>query len=1282
MAAPILDWTSLQSSLLEHVDKLLPPTSEPSGTDAAGATRDFFTPRTAPARQRQYETWTNPTSSKMDAILDRLREQQAHLQAMDRAHRQQVEALSLDSRVLQRRVEGLELKLAAHQASASEALAAAQRLETVGMQLTARQDQAEARAAGAAERAADLAQRVLAAEARLHLTLAPAEVQGIVATLLDPARAQLEARIAQVARGIGTLSEGLAASSAAQSDAHRGGGGGGGGGGTGSAVQAALAAADAARLAQRVVQVEARLQAHEAATEQKLAAALERVEAALRRAEEAGGAAAARAAAEARRDMAQLLHARTAESGAQLEAVAAQLEKLRTRAAAWDSLPGALTKVRTDLGNMTEDAHADVISRIQRLAEEADRDRRDARAAAAQLRAAAQDGAEAARRGAEDAARASSLGLAVLQPLPRLQPALCAAAAPALAPRCAHRHPLRCRSSLRPHTLRAAFAERCCSTRCAPWRRPCTARSRRYDRTRQRTRRRQQRQRHLRTPPPPPRTPPAARRAQVPSAVRGLRGSSLRRQAVRLVVVDIPVPGSYSYLAAGMAITLRSFISAAARASGPGAVERRALGRAAFGLQPGATYMAPLNDSDAYSGYGGGGAQGYSRSSGSGGGSGGGLTVDLRRPALGMPEPHPSVSTALSGSLASSPDASPVHVASLRGLARGGGGGDEQPPQQRQAGGAAPPQRAADAAAPPPQQQQQRAAGGSGAPSSVLWEAGQLGSKLAAPAAASAALPVTSRAGGADNRPATAPGYRTGLHPLAAPAQDAHGSSSAPPLPPPQQSPVPAPLLSPTAAAAAAGAAVSASAAASESAQCSFCLRRVLRGDMGAHLQACELRMVPCPRGCGARMLVRNVERHAEACAAGTLPLTQQQQQQRRASDGAADGAAATDACRHCGAATTQRAAHEAACSARPVRCPRCLSALPFCDLPAHVAACGGSGAGSGGAASPPPRPPSGPPPSSSSGGAGHGALPQGGRTVAEVRHWTRKGVAAWVSEELGMPDVASVFLQNRGSAVAAGEVSQRAAAAAAARQLRQPAAVHVCCAAARRRCAEHSCRTVRIDMQGSHCAPALCGAEHVQHRSPCCQLILSVNGAARAQPLLTVLEQCHGSSEGYYMLPPSVQVHTRRRSCGAAQLRGCAAALHAPWRARPRPTTIATNAPVTALRLRRFLMPSSTPRITSDALHACDAAHARSPLRVNGAALLDLTDRDLAHPVEGLGIRDGARRERILACVRAMRDEEEDARHSGGSGGGGGGSASGTETGSERGHESAESGDDDDWEG
>jgi SAM domain (Sterile alpha motif) len=48
---------------------------------------------------------------------------------------------------------------------------------------------------------------------------------------------------------------------------------------------------------------------------------------------------------------------------------------------------------------------------------------------------------------------------------------------------------------------------------------------------------------------------------------------------------------------------------------------------------------------------------------------------------------------------------------------------------------------------------------------------------------------------------------------------------------------------------------------------------------------------------------------------------------------------------------------------------------------------------------------------------------------------------------------------------------------------------------------------------------------------------------------------------------------------------------------------------------------------------------------RVDGSALLELTERDLAHPVEGLGIADAGEREQIMACIRALH--EEDGEHS-----------------------------------
>lgn len=48
---------------------------------------------------------------------------------------------------------------------------------------------------------------------------------------------------------------------------------------------------------------------------------------------------------------------------------------------------------------------------------------------------------------------------------------------------------------------------------------------------------------------------------------------------------------------------------------------------------------------------------------------------------------------------------------------------------------------------------------------------------------------------------------------------------------------------------------------------------------------------------------------------------------------------------------------------------------------------------------------------------------------------------------------------------------------------------------------------------------------------------------------------------------------------------------------------------------------------------------------RVDGSALLELTERDLAHPVEGLGINDAGEREQIMACIRALH--EEDGEHS-----------------------------------
>ncbi|CAM9827942.1 unnamed protein product [Chrysoparadoxa australica] len=112
--------------------------------------------------------------------------------------------------------------------------------------------------------------------------------------------------------------------------------------------------------------------------------------------------------------------------------------------------------------------------------------------------------------------------------------------------------------------------------------------------------------------------------------------------------------------------------------------------------------------------------------------------------------------------------------------------------------------------------------------------------------------------------------------------------------------------------------------------QCSFCLRRVHKLDMEEHLESCELRLVPCPYGCGTNTLVRNLEKHKQGC---------RMRDEKMVDD---VSVARSPSCRFCHSSMLQAdlRQHEGSCSSRPIRCMRCRESFPFHEMASHGRTC------------------------------------------------------------------------------------------------------------------------------------------------------------------------------------------------------------------------------------------------------------------------------------------------------------------------------------------------------
>ena len=57
------------------------------------------------------------------------------------------------------------------------------------------------------------------------------------------------------------------------------------------------------------------------------------------------------------------------------------------------------------------------------------------------------------------------------------------------------------------------------------------------------------------------------------------------------------------------------------------------------------------------------------------------------------------------------------------------------------------------------------------------------------------------------------------------------------------------------------------SSASTSTSQCQHCLKKLPNSQIGEHVRNCDLRMEPCPRGCGARLRVAKIKQHLEECS-------------------------------------------------------------------------------------------------------------------------------------------------------------------------------------------------------------------------------------------------------------------------------------------------------------------------------------------------------------------------------------------------------------------------------
>lgn len=379
-----LDWTRLERSLQGQVEDHIPKvararedadryayeqavTMAANHTEAVAAAAQQFTP---PPRAPIHSTiWSagTPHNGGLSEILSQLHENQILMEAMGRAQRQSAEALAQQLRECQRRADLLESRVAAQESESIASTAAGQRLENAGLQLASRQDQCEARTAAAKEQLAALSKRVIALEASLQGQVPQAELQNAVTTLVEPLRLQMEGKISQVARGVGMLSESLAAR-----PNHEAIGGG---------MAGAMIAADMSRLGHRMSQLEGRIEQGEATLRTTLARVREEVGAvAARAAQDSRDVAAAAASvtdtyANVVRDVSGLRQS-NAKASEELGAFSVDVVRLKRKAEAWDRVERASGALEKHVLAALDNARESTNERIESLAEDLARERR------------------------------------------------------------------------------------------------------------------------------------------------------------------------------------------------------------------------------------------------------------------------------------------------------------------------------------------------------------------------------------------------------------------------------------------------------------------------------------------------------------------------------------------------------------------------------------------------------------------------------------------------------------------------------------------------------------------------------------------------------------------------------------------------------------------------------------------------------------------------------------------------------------------------------------------
>ncbi|CAN0357817.1 unnamed protein product, partial [Hapterophycus canaliculatus] len=146
-------------------------------------------------------------------------------------------------------------------------------------------------------------------------------------------------------------------------------------------------------------------------------------------------------------------------------------------------------------------------------------------------------------------------------------------------------------------------------------------------------------------------------------------------------------------------------------------------------------------------------------------------------------------------------------------------------------------------------------------------------------------------------------------------------------------------------------------------AQCEFCLRRYLKASMSTHLEGCELRLVRCPFQCGAKVLVRNLEKHKASCSMKRSAELKEGVDPPDASASIANPVAHTGDPPPNGTAGDKNKTTEdgrfkigkkevpaigPGDAGRTVTCMRCHESLPLLLVPSHGPKCRGNKAGGG----------------------------------------------------------------------------------------------------------------------------------------------------------------------------------------------------------------------------------------------------------------------------------------------------------------------------------------------